>query len=148
MKGKREMTDVTTIQAQPEQDSAQQWRTALERAVAHPNFGRQIIRSQFAEKSMSLCLNSESWTITDDFEEIIQAEIAIPLPQLRADIAWTYAQILCEDQETNSGIFARCWNGSPVCQDCAAELRKALEEDINFFRQSIGEMHTLDESIA
>jgi len=146
------MTDVTTIQAQPEQDSAQQWRTALERAVAHPNFGRQIIRSQFAEKTMSLCLNDDRWTITDDFEEIICAQIAMPLPMLRCDIAWLYQQILQEDNETGSGVFARCWNNSPACQDCAAELRKALEEDINFFHQSVeeirAEMHALDTLIA
>lgn len=125
------MTDVMHTTSLP--DRAQAWRTALERAVKHTNFGREIVRGTFTEKASSICLNGEGWEITSDFDIIICAEVAFPMPQINAENTDMLHAILDEDTATNSGIFAKCWNGSPAAQACADELRKALGEEINFF---------------
>lgn len=137
------MTDVTRITtSQP--DRAIQWRTALERAVSHVNFGRAIL----AEQASSLCLNGENWEIISDFDEIICSEVAFPLPRLNQENAKMLGAILDEDQETNSGIFAKCWNGSPAAKACADELRRVLDEEINFFSGRDSEERTTRKLIA
>lgn len=134
-----EMTDVTIIEASSA-DSAQQWRTALERLIAHPNFARQIVASQFANQERYACLDGESWSIACSFDEAMHAEAFFPFPQLRADVAWIYQATLVEDWATGNGIFARCWKDSPACHACASELRAALEEHIKLMRNIAAEI--------
>lgn len=132
------MSDVIEIQAQP--DSAQQWRTALERMICNAEFGRQVILAQFSESEMFTCLNGEQWSITSQENEILNAEIYIPLPRLRTEMAWIYSGILIEDLLNCCGVFRQCWYKSPSAEACANEMRQQLEEDITFWHQMVEEM--------
>lgn len=134
------MSDVTTIETQANKDSVQQWRTALERMICNAEFGRQIVLAQFEEQKLCACLTGEEWAITSDNSTILNAEVYIPLPQLRYEVAWIYSGILIEDLRSNPGIFRQCWKDSPAAEACATEMRKQLEEDIRFWRQMAAEM--------
>src|SRR5690242_9482379 len=122
------MSDVIDIQAP--KDSADQWRTALERLMCQEEFGRQIVLSQFAEHQMFACFNGDEANITSDQEAVLNAEVSIPLPALKVEKAWIYSGILVEDLLSNPGIFRQCWHDSPAAKACAAEMRQQLEEDI------------------
>jgi hypothetical protein len=134
------MSDVTTIDTTASKDSAQQWRTALERMICHAEFGRQVVLAQFAEHETFACLTGEQWAITSDNITILNAEVYIPLPMLRPEVAWIYSGVLIEDLRGNTGIFRQCWHNSPASEACAEELRQQLEEDIKFWRQMAAEM--------
>lgn len=140
------MTDVHIQAQQP--DRAQAWRTALERAIVSPQFGRDIVYGTFAEHASSICLNGEHWQITSELETIICSEVAFPMPQLRDECAWIYSGILIEDYTGNYGIFRKCWKDSPTAEACANELRAALVEELNFFRSGAAQERITEKLIA
>lgn len=126
------MSDVMKINQS--MDAAAKWRGTLEAYFDTPDFGYAIVESQMLNNQASVIFTGEQWKATANFDEIITAAIAFPLPQLNASAFTWYASAWLDAQRDKSEIFHLCWQGSLAAKDCAAELRAALEEEICFFQ--------------
>lgn len=133
------MSDVTAILNG--QDSASVWRGTLEAYFDTHDFGYVIVESQMLDTNSSLIFTGEQWRATANFDEIITAQLAFPLPRLNSSTFPWYAAAWIDATRDQSEIFNLCWQGSKAARDCASELRAALDEEINFFKGAAATIH-------